>query len=130
MTEELLVILGAEAILLAFVTAMTLHHKQMDVLSGLQRRAYRRFARRQDRPLLRSVRTRAWALLSQAKTWIGIGRLTPANLWRLLGSAQSGLMQAGKLSTIVPYLGRPGTPRATASGTRRIAEAGRQLGAR
>ncbi|MCK1744988.1 hypothetical protein IVA80_30280 [Bradyrhizobium sp. 139] len=130
MPEELLVILGAEAILLAFVTAMTLHRKQMDVLSGLQRRAYRRFVHRQDRPLLRSVRARAWALLSLAKTWIGIGRLTPANLRRLLGSAQSSLMQARKLSTLVSYLWRPQTTRATPSGSRRIAEAGRQLGAR
>jgi hypothetical protein len=39
MLEELLVILGAEAALLVFVTAMTLHVKRRDVLS---RRLFKR----------------------------------------------------------------------------------------
>lgn len=129
MPEELLVILGAEATLLVFVTAMTLHLKRMDVLSGLHRRAARRFAGRHNKPLPHSVRARAWALLSLAKTWIGIGRLTPANLWRLLGSPQSSLTKVRKLSTLVARTWRPETPRATPSSSRRIGGAGRQLGA-
>lgn len=34
MPDELLVILGAEATILVFVAAMTLHARRMDVLSG------------------------------------------------------------------------------------------------
>lgn len=107
MPEELLVILGAEATLLVFVTAMSLHRKRMDVLSELHRRAARGVAGRHSKPSPHSVRARAWVLLSLPKAWIGIGRLTPANLWRLLGSARSSLTEARKLPTLVARFWRP-----------------------
>lgn len=130
MPEELLVILGAEAILLVFVTAMTLHLKQTDVLSGLHRPAARRFDGRPNSSSPSSIRARAWALLPLTKTWIGVGRLAPANLRLLLGSAQSSLTNARELSTLVARPWRPETPRSRPSGSSRIADAWRQFGAR
>lgn len=130
MPEELLVILGVEATLLVFVTAMTLHRKRTDVLSGLHRRAARRSAGRHNKHSAHSIRADARAWLSLPTTRIGIGRLIPANLWRLLGSARSGLTKVRKLSTLVVRSWRPEAPRATPSGSRRIAGAGRQFGAR
>ncbi|MCA1362890.1 hypothetical protein I6F14_16205 [Bradyrhizobium sp. IC3069] len=130
MPEELLVILGAEAILLVFVTAMTLRSKRMDVLSGLHRRAVSWSACQHSEPAPYSVRARAGALLSALPTWIGTARLTPANLWRLLRHAQSGLTKGRKLSTLVARSWRPEPPQATPSVSSRIAGARRQLGAR
>lgn len=80
MPEELLVILGAEATLLVFVTAMSLYRKRMDVLSELHRRAARGGAGRHSKPSPHSIRARAWVLLSLPKAWTGTGRLTQQSL--------------------------------------------------
>lgn len=130
MPEELLVILGAEAILLVFVTAMTLHLKQTDVLRGLHRPAARRFDGRPNSSSPSSIRARVGALLPLTKTWMGVGKLAPANLRRLLGSAQSSLTKAQELSTLVARAWRLETLRSRPSGSRRIAEAWRHFGAR
>jgi hypothetical protein len=89
MPEELLVILGAEAALLVFVTAMTLHIRRMDVLSGqpLERPAASPAG---ERFSLRSVRARTWDLLRLTR-WVGVARIKPP-----MGSLRSAARRASR----------------------------------
>lgn len=92
MPVELLVILGAEASILACVAAMSLHAKRMDVLS---RRSFERpiVFPRSNKHLARSIRRKArglrrltgrWAISSRSSHWISCGAMITRMLRRIL----------------------------------------------
>jgi hypothetical protein len=79
MPDELLVILGAEAAILVFVAAMTLHARRMDVLSG------RSFERSvvlpvENRHPSRSICRRPRVLLRLIRRWGNLTTFAPPNL--------------------------------------------------
>ena len=81
MPDELLVILGAEATVLVFVAAMTLHARRMDVLSG------RSFERSGVSPTgtwhgSQWLGRTAHSLLRLIRRWRGRAAFAPANLLR------------------------------------------------
>lgn len=118
MPDELIVILGAEASVLIFVTTMTLRAKRMDVLSG-------RFF---ERPVVSHasnshspqwVRGYAQDLSRFARMWISVAKI-PAKLWQWLGqtgNVQSSLRTKLRIpSQLVAQWRRPGAPVADAPG--------------
>lgn len=121
MPEEFLIILGAEAALLAFTAAMTLHAKRLGVLSGMR---FERPAvstagnRRPTRP----VRAQAWNVPRWARTWSRtlqeFGAASPGSPHRGLiligGPRPSFRTRAQSLSSLVASSRRldgPGLPR-------------------
>lgn len=121
MPRELLVILGAEATILACVAAMTLYARRMDVLSGRSleqsvvsptgNRHPPRSIRRKPRDLLRLIR-RCGDLI----------KFAPPNLLRrpdITRMPRLGLQTRPQTpSRLVTRFRRPGTPGADASGRR------------
>lgn len=81
MPGELLVILGAEATMLVFVAAMTLHAKRMDVLSG---RSFERsvVSPTGNRHPLRSISRKTRDLLRLIRRWNGLTTFARLNLLR------------------------------------------------
>lgn len=118
MPGELLVILGAEATMLVFVAAMTLHAKRMDVLSG---RSFERsvVSPTANRHPLRSISRKLRDLLRLVRRWDGLTRFAPPNLLRrfyITRMPRSGLQTRQQNP---PRVGmrfrRAGTPAAVAS---------------
>lgn len=133
MPDELLVILGAEATMLAFVAAMTLYAKRMDVLSG---RSFERsvVSPTGNRHPSRSIRRKPRDLLRSVRRWINLSKFARPNLLRRPGIARtplSGLQITPQTpSRLVTRFRRPGTPAADASGRPAVhSEAGRNAGA-
>lgn len=118
MPGELLVILGAEATMLVFVAAMTLHAKRMDVLSG---RSFEQsvVSPTGNRHLLRSISRKPRDLLRLIRTWNGLTAFDPPNLLRRFyitrmprSDLQTGRQNPSRLGM---RFRRAGTPAADAS---------------
>jgi len=130
MPGELLVILGAEATILVFVAAMTLHARRMDVLN---RRSSERSAV-SPRLLPRSIRRKQRDLLRLIRRWVDLTTFAPLNLLRrpdifrtLVSTLQSRRRTPIRLVTRTR---RQGPPAADASGRPAVpSEAGRNAGA-
>lgn len=135
MQDELLVILGAEVTILAYVAAMTLYARRMDVLSG------RSFERSVVSPMgnkhpLRSLRRKPRDLLRLIRRWGDLATFAfpPRNLLRrpVITRALRWGVQTRPQTPFrrVMRSRRPGTPAADASGRPALlSEAGRNASA-
>ena len=133
MRDELLVILGAEAIILVFVAAMTLYARRMDVLSG---RSFERSVASptRNRHPFRSIRLKPHDLLRLIRRCNGLVTLSARNLLRrpVLARAPWWSVQSSPQtpSRGVMRFRRPGTRDADASGRpTALSDAGRSAGA-
>lgn len=119
MPGELLVILGAEATILACVAAMTLYARRMDVLSGrsLERSVVSPTGNRHP---LWSTSRKPRDLLRLIRRWGDLIKFAPPNLLRrpdITRMPQLGLQTRLQTpSRLVTRFRRPGTPGADASG--------------
>src|SRR4051794_18890270 len=131
MPDELVVILGAEASMLVFITTMTFRAKRMDVLSG-------RFF---ERPVVTTagnrhspqwVRRYAHHLHRLTRTWIDVARIGRPDLsqWLgLTGGLRSSLQTKLPRSWFVARSARPASPLAGTTDRPSFPEAGRRLSA-
>lgn len=117
MTDELLVILGAEATILVFVAAMTLYARRMDVLSG---RSFERsvVSPTGNRHRSRSPRRKPRDLLRLIRRWGDLTTFAPSNLLRRPDiTRRRRLVLPNQTAATVPpatRFRRPGTPAADA----------------
>lgn len=132
MPDELLVILGAEAIILAFVTAMTLYARRMDVLSG---RSFERslVSPTGNRHPSRSMRRKPRDLLRLIRRWGDFTTFAALNILRrpdITRTQRRGFqIRPQTPSRRVMRFRRPGTPAADASGRpAALSGAGRNAG--
>lgn len=119
MPSELLVVLGAEATILACVAAMTLYARRMDVLSG---RSIERslVSPTGSRHPSRSIRRMPRDLLRLIRRWGELTTLAPRNLWQrsdIPRTSRLGLQARSQTPSRLVTRFRPsGTPAGDASG--------------
>lgn len=126
MPDELLVILGAEAAILVFVAAMTLHARRMDVRSGgsFERSVVLPVGNRHPS---RSIRRRPRVLLRLIRRWGNLTTFAPPNL---LPRSDITRTRPQTPSRLVTRFRRPDTPAADACGRPAVlSEAGRNADA-